>query len=732
MRFRSFPLAAVGCRLLPALCLAAVLGGCAKPAAGPMLELTAKAQPRQLESAGPIVYWPSTVSEADRAQTGWMQSGNGQFVRAALGSSAPADAGAATVQLNYQQADIRSVAQSLLGEVLGHPYTIDPSIEGTLSLQANEPVTRQAALDLLENALQLSGVAMVRRGDAFQLVPLDSAAQHASPRAGNDRRSAGYGVHVFSLHYVTAQQMAELVRPFLPQERSVTADPARPVLIVSGTGPEAEVVRNLVATFDVDWMKGMSLGAFPVKAARPSQLAEELETIFGTGGEEGSRGPVRFVPLDRMNSLLVVAQAQGSIARVGSLIAQLDRNAGAEQQRVYVYRVLNSDAERLGEAMAALFDTEGGSSAGADPLQTQPGEAAVTLGSSDSAMSLPRPGGSDGAEVTGADADAASGRPALAELNRLLRRQEGGSRASLSGAPARPSQAIRIVPDADKNQLLILATPNDYALVEDALLRLDVQPLQVLVEATIAEVTLTDEFRFGVEWFLKFGATRLTLSDPETGNVATQPGFSVEIASGDDVRVVLDALSSLTTVNVVSAPRLLVLDNQKARLQVGDQVPVVTQAAQSVTDPDAPIVNAVELKDTGVILEIVPRVGAGGNVTLHVRQEVSDVTQTTTSGIDSPTIQQRIIESTVSVASGHTVALGGLIRDRQGRGQAGVPVLSEVPLLGNLFRSTSDSNTRTELLVLLTPKVLRNSSEAMEATDELSRQMRRIRLSFEP
>ncbi|MGH6879774.1 MAG: type II secretion system protein GspD, partial [Hypericibacter sp.] len=200
------------------------------------------------------------------------------------------------------------------------------------------------------------------------------------------------------------------------------------------------------------------------------------------------------------------------------------------------------------------------------------------------------------------------------------------------------------------------------------------------------------------------------------------PGFSY-VFSSNDARVVLNALTSITDVRVISAPQLVVLDNEQARLQVGDQVPIATQQATSVTDPNAPLVNTIEYRDTGVILEVIPHVNSSGLVTLDITQEVSDVAETKSSGIDSPTIQQRQITSTVAVQTGETVALGGLIRDRHSEGVTGIPLLSDIPLLGNLFKTTSDKDDRTELLILLTPHVIRNSQDARVLTEELRRRI---------
>ena len=256
-------------------------------------------------------------------------------------------------------------------------------------------------------------------------------------------------------------------------------------------------------------------------------------------------------------------------------------------------------------------------------------------------------------------------------------------------------------------------------------------PLQVLIEATIAEVTLTDDLEYGIQWFLKSANSQFNLSEPTAPGAAPRvfpgfPGFSYLFASAADIRVTLNAIASVTDLNVISSPSLMVLDNQSAEIQVGDQVPVATQSAVSVTDPAAPVVNSIEYFDTGVILRVTPRVNAGGLVTMEIEQEVSDVSTTLTSGIDSPTIDQRRIRTTVAVQSGETVTLGGLIRDDRESSNSGVPVLREIPVLGKLFSTTTDFGERTELIVLITPRVVSNQLDARRVTEELRRRIRAV------
>jgi general secretion pathway protein D len=242
----------------------------------------------------------------------------------------------------------------------------------------------------------------------------------------------------------------------------------------------------------------------------------------------------------------------------------------------------------------------------------------------------------------------------------------------------------------------------------------------VLIEASIAEVTLTGQLNYGVQYFVNSGRFGFNQVENTTGVLASAfPGLNLIYSGGANTNVIIEALEQLSTVKVLSSPDLLVLNNQKARLQVGDQVPIATQSAVSTLTAGSPIVNSIEYRDTGVILEITPRVNANGLVALDISQEVSAVAQTTTSTLDSPTIQQRRINSSVSVQDGQTIVLGGLIQDSRTDTKSGIPILKDIPYLGVLFSLRNLSTSRTELLVLITPHVVRDRESARAVTDEL-------------
>lgn len=305
-----------------------------------------------------------------------------------------------------------------------------------------------------------------------------------------------------------------------------------------------------------------------------------------------------------------------------------------------------------------------------------------------------------------------------------FRNDTGGGGAIGAGGSAAQPAGVSIRADVSTNSVVVIARPEDFRIVEAAVRRLDVLPSQVLIEATIVEVGLNDALRHGVRWFLQYGNHGASLTDSPAGSFGNVlPGFNYTFSAGN-ARVVVNALERITDVEVVSSPALTVLDNQTATLKIGDQVPIATRTARSVTSPDAPQVNEIELKDTGIILAVTPRVNSSGLVMLDISQEASSVVPTTTSTIDSPTIRQRKINSSVAVQSGAEVVLGGIISRQTDNVKEGIPVLMNIPLIGGAFTSlTRKEKARTELLIIIRPTVINSRQDLQILTQEIKARM---------
>ncbi len=611
------------------------------------------------------------------------------------------------ITFSFVDTNIREVVRAILGDTLALNYAIDPGVQGTITVQTSRPLPRTALVGALENILRLVGAALVRTDGLYQIVPAARAPRGVPSLSLGLRRAArvaGFGVRIVPLEFVSAAEMASVLEPVAPEGGVLRIDRARNLLMLSGTERELEGMMEMVELFDVDWFAGTSFAIYPLERASAKNIVADLEQVFGTDGESPIAGMMRFVAVERINSVLVIAARQTYLDDVGEWIGRLDRGEDGSGQRLYVYYVQNRRATDLAEILSEIFELP--SARPAEGVRLAPGLVPVEIAAGEARQEQAR---------------AAEGA-----------RREGGDR---SVTAPRVTSELRIIADEANNALVVMATPEEYRQIEAALVKLDIVPLQVLIEATIAEVSLTDELRYGVQWFLKdAGNLDLALSEVASGDVATLfPGFSAILRSGADPRVVLNALEGVTDVKVISSPQILVLDNQSALLQVGDEVPVPVQQAQDVAEAaivddtlTTTIVTNVEFRDTGVILRVTPRVNAGGLVTLEIEQEVSDVIETVTSGIDAPTIQQRLIQSTVAIQSGETVVLGGLIRDSSELTKSGVPILQDIPVLGALFRNTDNSTARTELLVLITPRVIHNMFEAREITEELRQRLRTL------
>jgi general secretion pathway protein D len=595
-------------------------------------------------------------------------------------------------QLNFVDTEISAVVAAVIGDGLGLPYLVDPQVKGTMSLQAARPLSRAEILPALEAALRLQGVALIAADGGYTVVPLKDAPRQVAGLRPPTQHGPGFGIQIVPLQFVGAADMEKVLKPLAPEGAILRVDESRNLLLLAGSSQELATLTGVVQTFDVDWLEGMSFAIYPLEYAEPRALADELAQVFAD-----QKSPmatlVRFVPLARLNSLVVVTPQAQYLKKVETWIKQLDIGATTPGRRVYVFDVQNGKASDLAESLSQILS-----------LQYERSETRSASAGVDTSQHSGLGGG-------GRMLDSGSPRGGYPAQRNDTRTAEGG---------ATGSGGMKIVPNEESNSLLIFATPDEFALIEKALRRLDVEPIQVLIEASLAEVTLNDELRFGLQWAYQSGSGPVILSEATNGAIASKfPGLSYLYTGSRNIQAVLNSLESMTDVNVISSPKLLVLNNHEAQLQVGDQVPIATQSAVSAIGDNSPIVNSVELRDTGVILRVTPRVNKNGLVLLDIAQEVSDVVPTTTSSIDSPTIQQRKFSSSVAVHDGETIALGGLIRDSRSKSRSGLPLLSRIPVVGALFGSVDRTRTRTELIVLLTPRVIRSGKEASAMMDEL-------------
>ena len=697
-------------RVLLSLMAGVMLCACTSTANSPVDDLFSDSL-RELDSTGkPVKYSKANMRLRELSGTsasevsGVYREGSGSFVsaRAPLIEKAEMTKGGEGYTLNLVEAPIKAAAKSVLGDILGVNYTIDPRLQGTVSLQTSDAVDKETLVDLFETSLAVSGAAIVRRGAGYQIVPVTEAlaATPAVSVPSVSQSGPGVSVQVIELSNIAADEMKTILEPISRPGSIIRTDAARNNIVISGTAQDLRSIRDAIAVFDVDWMRGRSVALHPLKNSKPSAVVSELEAVFGNGKEKN--GILRFVPNDRLNSVLVISSRPAYLQRAASWIRKLDQTASTDDEQLFVYEIQNRPAKELASVLQQVLK-QGNANGGEPAAAAQQATVAPDL----------------------TPATLTSGSDPSQPVDAMVAEQPVEA-VSYEPSSSTKAKAPSVVADIENNALLISTTQKEFKRIERILNQLDVLPTQVMIEAVIAEVKLNDELKFGMRWAVESGKFRFNLSDVASGFAgASLPGAAWSFVSGD-LQVTLNALSSLTDVNIVSSPNIMALNNQKAMLQVGDQVPIVTQQATGVVTASAPVVNSVTLKDTGIILTVLPRVNASGRVMLEIEQEVSSVVKTTTSGIDSPTIQQRKLSTKVIVNDGESLALGGLIQERNSLDRGQVPIAGDIPILGNLFKNKTDTISRTELIVFIRPRVVRNINEAREVTNEF-----RNKLGFE-
>ena len=593
------------------------------------------------------------------------------------------------VMLNFEQAPLNEVIHTILGDTLGLDYVIENQVPGEITLRTRSPIPRDQLLPILESLLRNNNVLMIRSPNDRFFISASANVRSTVPSFVS-APGPGYSNVIVPLQYISATEMAEILKPVARDDAFVRVDEGRNLLILAGTQLQLEGWLDIVTTFDVDQLAGKSVGIFPLANSTVEELFEELEHILAASGPEGGPGGissmVRIMPVERLNSIMVVSPRAHYIDTVQGWIEELDSiEDPASEPILQVYLVRNGNAAQLASLLSTIY---GGSGSGSSAKGgVAPGMTQAKSGS-----------GSGGASS---------------------RNQTSGG-----GGTFMLDNDVRIVSDDYNNSLLVYATPYEYQKVERILTKLDVVATQVLIEASIVEVTLTDDLQYGLEWAfdnnLGGGDSGRGLLDVG-GNLEPQAGFSYTITnSAGTTKAVLNALAEDSLLNVISTPSVMVLDNHTATINVGDQQPI---QSQSTVTNGGNVQNSITYKDTGVQLTVTPSVNDGGLVTLDIEQSVTDV-----GPVDSATKQrsfnQRAVKSRVAIRSGESVVLGGMIRDNETEGQSGVPVLKDIPLVGALFSTTTKASTRTELLIFITPRVMESDQDLRDLNVEMRSRMR--------
>ena len=616
------------------------------------------------------------------------------------------------VSLNFEQAPLSEVMHAIMGDILQLDYVVDRPVQGQVTLRTRTPIPRGELLEVLESLLKANNALLIKGSDGRYLVT-GSQGSRLSPEISNPASSdAGFSTIIVPLRYISATNMAEILQPVAEERSFVLVDNRRNILMLAGTRDQLDGWLDIVTTFDVDQLQGMSVGMFPLENSNVEDAAEALSAMLDSGGQEDL---VRIVPVKRLNSLLIVTPRSHYLDTLGVWIERLDSVPDSKfEKRIFVYPVQNTSARRISELLNGLYADELGvvttMESGADGGGgVAPGMSGVSIGGGSSGISA----GSNNDE-----------------------RDMGGKIMSIGAmSDSRgPSmmEDVRVVADDDNNALMIYSTGKQFDMIKTALEQLDTVATQVIIEASILEVTLNDSLEYGLEWTFSNG---LNSDNEGTGilsavggplSAANGAGFSYTVANAaGNIKAVLNALAKESLLNVISTPSVMVLDNNTAFIHVGDQVPIISEQSTGLNVDDR-ITQSVTYKDTGVQLEVTPSVNAGGLVTMDIQQSVTDVGPQVEG--QQPTFLERSIMSRVSVRSGQSVVLGGLIRENASNAESGIPFLQDLPWVGSLFGSTKKGNRRTELLVIITPRALVSENDLREVSEEMRAQIRHMEL----
>ena len=563
------------------------------------------------------------------------------------------------LSVEFNKVDIKQAIKIILGDLLKFNYVLHPNVQGQVTLKTVRPLTKKQMLGLLDMLLEAHGLSAIYGDGIVQIIPSPNKSKNNSLNLV-DKNHLGFGVEAIPLENVSAGQMLKLLAPIIEKKAVINLPNTSSMLLLSGSIKQRHATKKAIKLLDVDAIAKQHVAIISLLHSEPETMISELKELLNS--RDG--GLIRFTPIKRLNALLIIAPNRKFIENARLWVKRLDRTRDANERRLFVYFVKHGEAANLTKTLKGAF------------------------------------------------AD-------LGEKINSINVTDSNERSDVTRTTTHPNFNT----DGPTNSILVWATGREYELISEVLTKLDIPPLQVLIEGTVLEVTLQDNLRYGLKYLIEAGKFQSLFTQSNTPIVSsTLPGFGAILGGPNNTKVVIDALSEITDVRVVSSPQLLVVDGGTASLHVGDQVPIVTRTSATTATDDNRITNEIEYRDTGVTLDITPKIKSSGVVTLNISQTVSDVVRTSSSDINSPTIQRRQVVSTASLQSGTTALLAGLIREVKTDIKSGLPILHKIPILGSLFGTTGETKQRTELIILITPKVMKNNTDAENITREILQQ----------
>ncbi|MEO5355980.1 MAG: type II secretion system secretin GspD [Nitrospirae bacterium YQR-1] len=615
-----------------------------------------------------------------------------------------------------------------VGDALKVTFFIDEavkSLKNPVTLRMTKELPPETVLEIVVEQLRQSGLLVGARGPGLYILKPATSGEPTDVRLGRGVISSSTRiVQIVPLRYVSSADIVPLVAELYKTSITVKNYPKDNSLILTGTAAAMKDILSFIEVLDVPYLNKKKLMLIKLVYWKPEEFVSQMASILGGIGVTVSLDPkmpgVTFIPIKFLNSVLAITPDETAMELVMKWRSRLDtsESAGAEE-KIYVYTPRYSAASELVDSVQRLYGLKTG------VTQTQKGKTSVT-GALPSASAKAQAGkaASEGEFAV----PAALPRSAATATTGLLPTAPG-----TEGSLQVPS--LKITADDKRNVVLLMASPTQYRTVLGLLKELDTPPRQVLIEATVAELTLDDKNNMGFEWYLagrmlsnvaggKFAGP---FSLGTYGNLGVSSGTGLAYtftADSGNLELLTSLLATDKKVEILSRPHLMVLDNEEATIRVGTEVPVITSevSAADVTTTSSTtssVLRNVQYRNTGVMLKLKPTINSEGLVTIEIGQEVSEAETNNTSSIDSPLILARSVHTKVVVADGSTVVLGGIRTKTISNSESKVPILGDIPIVGQLFKADSSNERKTELIILITPKIVHNAEEASSATKEM-------------
>ncbi len=725
-------------RLILVSLLTGLLAACASV---PTPEVRRDADVRN-SSAGAAQTSPlNSVEEPESGPQAVIRRGNGQMInRGAAAAPPPSLAGMSGggASFNFEGESVHAVVKAILGDMLGQNYVIAPGVQGTVTLGTPKPVSPAQAMTLLEQVLAQNNARMVYSDGRYNIMPADQALSGTlAPRTGPASNARGFEVRVVPLRFISAGEMKKVLEPYARPNAIVGIDSTRNVITLSGTRSELENYLRTVEIFDVDWLSGMSVGVFPLESGRATKVVADLEKVFGESSKTPSAGMFRFMPLEGANAVLVITPQAAYLDQIQDWLERID--GAGEGSRLFSYELKYIKAKDLADRLAEVFGAgrSGGNqeTGGNYPASLMPGTDPVSIKDGADGGSVDF-GGNSGAGNSSGDTSSTGGGLGSGSLS--LNQRSGGN-----GSVTLEVEGDRVGVSAveETNTLLVRSSATAWKSIKDVIEKLDVMPMQVHIEAQIAEVQLTGDLEYGVNWYFENAVTTPFNSDGSggpalpsalgrdiwgdiAGSITGSSGLGWTFL-GRNAAAVVKALDKVTNLHLLQTPSVFVRNNSEATFNVGSRIPIQSVSFNPGTGTEGTY-SQVQYLDTGVILKVRPRITKDGMVFLDIVQEVSSPGAVPADRNGNVRIDTRKLKTEAAIQSGDTVLLAGLIKDSVDNGSSGVPFLSKIPVIGSLFGTKTQNTDRTETIVLITPTIIRNPQEARNLTDEYGQKFRAL------